>query len=74
MTSLTVVCPGGRRQVVATTPNMTLLQVMEAACAKRQMDPSGCTLKHGRQTLDLTHPVRLCGRQNHAVLELVVGE
>ena len=41
---VTVLCPGGRRQVVMVTPNTSILQVLEEACNKQKLDPKSFDL------------------------------
>jgi tether containing UBX domain for GLUT4 len=71
MATLVILCLNGRRQQVKASPNKILLEVLEEVCKKQGLDPSQYGLKHGRQTLDLTVPVRYANLANNAKLELI---
>ena len=71
-TTLTVLCPNGRRQTVkavqaASTPVLTIL---EEVCLKQALDAADFELVHQRRSLDLALSLRLSGVPNNAVLEL----
>lgn len=72
MPRLSVDMGHGVRQQVEVTPNMTLSEVLAAACAKRGLDTSAHGLRHGRtrRQLDLTTIFRLSGLDNNATVEL----
>ncbi|XP_052791163.1 tether containing UBX domain for GLUT4-like [Mya arenaria] len=75
MATLQVLCPNGRRQNVKITPNTKLLQVLEDVCQKQKFLPAeDYSLKHGRNTLDLTLSMRYANLSNNAKLELVKCE
>lgn len=71
-TSVQILCPNGRRQIVKVTPNTKLLQVLEEVCTKQGfLPPDDFNLIHGRKTLDLTLAFRFSNLPNNAKLELV---
>ncbi|XP_043209728.1 tether containing UBX domain for GLUT4-like [Amphibalanus amphitrite] len=72
--SVTVLCPGGRRQVVKVTPNTSLLQILEEACAKQKLDAKSFNLMHYNRRLDLSSSVRFASLPNRAQLELAASE
>ncbi|XP_067939533.1 tether containing UBX domain for GLUT4-like isoform X2 [Watersipora subatra] len=74
MTSVTILCPNGRRQAIKVTPNKTVLQILEEVCEKRGFDPVIHDLKHGRNTLDIGATFRFSGVPNNGKLELVKRE
>ena len=72
--SLALVLPGNRREVVKTTPTMTLGAVLAEACARTPRpldDPAGFVLMNGKVALDLSTPLRFAGLANGARLEVV---
>jgi len=71
MSSLTILCPNGHRQKVTTTPNMSLLQVLETVCKKKGFDPRRHGLQHHRRNMDLSSSIRFCGAPNNSLLEMV---
>jgi hypothetical protein len=71
MSCLVVELPRGHRVKVATNPNMTLLAVKDAACAKRKLDPQAFALHHKGRRLDLSLTIRFAGIPNNGTLELV---
>ncbi|KAG7167675.1 Tether containing UBX domain for GLUT4-like [Homarus americanus] len=56
--SVTVLCPNGRRVIVKVTPNSSILQIIEDACGKEKFDPDHYNLKHLRRLLDISSTVR----------------
>ncbi|XP_043209292.1 tether containing UBX domain for GLUT4-like [Amphibalanus amphitrite] len=72
--SVTVLCPGGRRQVVKVTPNTSLLQILEEACGKQKLDAKSFNLMHYNRRLDLSSSVRFASLPNRAQLELAASE
>ncbi|XP_042224399.1 tether containing UBX domain for GLUT4-like isoform X2 [Homarus americanus] len=69
--SVTVLCPNGRRVIVKVTPNSSILQIIEDACGKEKFDPDHYNLKHLRRLLDISSTVRYSGLPNKCQLELV---
>ena len=70
MSSITVVCPNGRRQVVKVTPNTNVLEIIEEVCQKQGLVADEYGLLHQRRLLDVTLDFRLTGVANNAQLEL----
>ncbi|XP_062507898.1 tether containing UBX domain for GLUT4-like isoform X2 [Corticium candelabrum] len=70
MATFSVLCPNGRRQQVKSSLNKIMLEVLEEACKKQGFDSSQYGLKHGRQLLDLTVPIRFANLSNNAKLEM----
>ncbi|KAF2355609.1 TUG ubiquitin-like domain [Trinorchestia longiramus] len=68
--SVTVLCPNARRVVVKTSPNTSLLQILEQACAKQNYDADLYTLKHLQRSLDISSMLRFAGLPNRCVLEM----
>ncbi|XP_065187018.1 tether containing UBX domain for GLUT4-like [Sycon ciliatum] len=73
MSSVNVLCPGGKRFVVKVTPNKKMLEILEDVCKRMDLNPSQHQLVHGRKNLDLSMSFRLSGLPNKAHLELVAG-
>ncbi|KAM3171788.1 hypothetical protein ACTXT7_015897 [Hymenolepis weldensis] len=71
MTSLSVRYPTGHLNNIPVVPTEPLIKVLEAACAKKSLDPKLHKLVHNRRTLDLSVPFRFSGLANRATLELV---
>ena len=72
--SLALMLPGNRREVVKTTPVMTLGAVLAEACGRAPRplgDPSQFLLMNGKAVLDLSTPVRFAGLANGARLDVV---
>lgn len=69
-----VLTPNGRRQKVHCTPNTTFLQVLEDVCQKQGFQPNAYDLKHHKNILDLTTPLRFSNLPNKACLEMVESE
>ncbi|XP_045608783.1 tether containing UBX domain for GLUT4 isoform X2 [Procambarus clarkii] len=69
--SVTVLCPNGRRPVVKVTPNTSILQIIEDACKKESFDPDQYKLKHLHRMLDVSSTVRYAGLPNKCQLELI---
>ncbi|CAL4066587.1 unnamed protein product, partial [Meganyctiphanes norvegica] len=69
--SLTVLCPNGRRVTVKTTPNTSVIQILEDACKKQGFDPDVHDLKHHRRILDVSSTVRYANLPNNCALEMV---
>jgi hypothetical protein len=72
--SLALVLPGNRREVIKTTPLMTLGAVLAEACARPPRplgDPAQFLLMNGKAVLDLSTAVRFAGLANAARLDVV---
>lgn len=69
--SLIVLCTNGRRVTVKTTPNTSVLKILEEACKKQGFDPDLYDLKHHRRVLDVSSTVRFANLPNNCVLEMV---
>jgi hypothetical protein len=72
--TLALVLPGNRREVIKTTPTMTLGQVLADACARPPKplgDASAYQLMNGKAVLDLSTPLRFAGLASGARLEVV---
>jgi len=69
--SLAVLCPNGRRVTVKTTPNTSVIQILEDACKKQGFDPDLYDLKHHRRILDVSSTVRYANLPNNGLLEMV---
>jgi hypothetical protein len=72
--TLALVLPGNRREVVKTTPTMTLAAVLAEACARPPKplgDPACYQLVNGKAVLDLSTPLRFAGLAPAARLEVV---
>lgn len=74
MSTLTVLCPNGRRQQVKVQPNTKLLEVLEEVCKKQGFSPNEHDLIHHKRPVDLTLPFRLSGVPNNAQLDLKKNE
>lgn len=68
-----VLTPNGRRQSVKVTPNTTLLQVLEEACAKHGFNSKDYDLKHHQKIMNLDNVIRFTGLPNNALLEMVAA-
>ncbi|VDL60308.1 unnamed protein product [Hymenolepis diminuta] len=71
MTSLSVRYPSGHLNNIPVVPTEPLIKVLEAACAKKSLDPKLHKLVHNRKAVDLSIPFRFSGLANRATLELV---
>lgn len=69
--SVTVLCPNARRVTVKTTPNTSILQILEEACAKQNYNADSYTLKHLKRPLDVTATLRFAGLPNRCVLDML---
>jgi hypothetical protein len=72
--SLALVLPGNRREVVKTTPLMTLGAVLAEVCGRPPRplgDPAQFLLMNGKAVLDLSTAVRFAGLANGARLDVV---
>lgn len=69
--SLIVLCTNGRRVTVKTTPNTSVLKILEDACKKQGFDPDLYDLIHHRRILDVSSTVRFANLPNNCVLEMV---
>ncbi|KAI9140357.1 ubiquitin-related domain-containing protein [Paraphysoderma sedebokerense] len=70
--NVTVLLPDGKRQVIKTTPAMSLKSVVNTVCEKHKIpDPESYGLKTGRTTLDLSLSIRFANLPQGAKLELV---
>ncbi|KAH8232494.1 hypothetical protein KR032_008251 [Drosophila birchii] len=67
---VTVLLPNARRQNVSVTANMTLLEIMEKACAKHGYDSEEHCLKFHNKVVSLTQQFRFSGLPNNCVLEM----
>ncbi|XP_023327268.1 tether containing UBX domain for GLUT4 [Eurytemora carolleeae] len=71
MSSVSVLCPNGHRIKVSTTPNMSILQVLETVCGKKGFDSARHRLEYYNKPLDNTNSIRFAGLSNNAELEMV---
>lgn len=69
-TTVTVLCPNGRRVNVKATPSTVLLQVLEQVCSKQKLDPTYHVLKHHNKVLDLDCSYRYSSLPQNARLDL----
>jgi hypothetical protein len=72
--SLALVLPGNRREVVKTTPLMTLGAVLAEVCGRPPRplgDPAQFVLMNGKAVLDLSTAVRFAGLANGVRLDVV---
>ncbi|KAI5645389.1 TUG ubiquitin-like domain-containing protein [Phthorimaea operculella] len=69
-----VLTPNGRRQKVHCSPDTTILQVLEDACAKHGFEATQYDLKHHNHILDLSTTLRFSNLPNKATLEMVEAE
>ncbi|KAH8338491.1 hypothetical protein KR059_006939 [Drosophila kikkawai] len=67
---VTVLLPNARRQNVSVTANMTLLEILETACAKHGYDSDEHCLKFHNKVVSLTQQFRFSGLPNNCVLEM----
>lgn len=67
---VTVLLPNARRQNVSVTANMTLLEILETACAKHGYDSEEHCLKFHNKVVSLTQQFRFSGLPNNCVLEM----
>ncbi|KAH8258163.1 hypothetical protein KR038_007196 [Drosophila bunnanda] len=67
---VTVLLPSARRQNVSVTANMTLLEILETACAKHGYDSEEHCLKFHNKVVSLTQQFRFSGLPNNCVLEM----
>jgi len=70
--NVVVLLPQGKRQVVKTTPAMSLKAVVNTVCEKHGIsDSSGYALTNGRNILDLSLSIRFANLVQGAKLELI---
>jgi hypothetical protein len=72
--TLALVLPGNRREVMKTTPTMTLGAVLAEACARppKPLGDASCyQLLNGKTVMDLSTPLRFAGLASGARLEVV---
>ncbi|KAJ2944380.1 hypothetical protein O0L34_g18382 [Tuta absoluta] len=69
-----ILTPNGRRQKVHCSPDTTILQVLEDACAKHGFEATQYDLKHHNHVLDLSTTLRFSNLPNKATLEMVEAE
>ncbi|KAK2723299.1 tether containing UBX domain for GLUT4-like [Artemia franciscana] len=74
MSSVTVLCPNGRRVNVKVGPNTVIAQIIEQACVKYSYEPCQFDLKHIKRVLKPDSTVRFEQIPNNAQLELVPVE
>ncbi|KAH8355944.1 hypothetical protein KR200_003723 [Drosophila serrata] len=67
---VTILLPNARRQNVSVTANMTLLEILETACAKHGYDSEEHCLKFHNKVVSLTQQFRFSGLPNNCVLEM----
>ncbi|KAH8284201.1 hypothetical protein KR054_012096 [Drosophila jambulina] len=67
---VTVLLPNARRQNVSVTANMTLLEILETACAKHGYDSEEHCLKFHNKVVSLTQQFRFSGLPNNCILEM----
>jgi tether containing UBX domain for GLUT4 len=70
MSSLTVLCPNGRRQQVKVQANTKILDIIEEVSKKQGYVPEEYDLIHQKKRVDVTMTYRLSGIPNNAQLEL----
>ncbi|KAH8306161.1 hypothetical protein KR018_002798 [Drosophila ironensis] len=71
---VTVLMPNGRRQNVSVTANMTLLEILETACAKHGYNSEEHCLKFHNKEVSLPQQFRFSGLPNNCVLEMETTE
>ncbi|KAL1925376.1 uncharacterized protein VTP21DRAFT_259 [Calcarisporiella thermophila] len=70
--TVTILLARGQRQVVKTTPNMILKQIVTTVCKQQgYADPDAFGLKYNRNVLDLSLSVRFANLPAGAKLELI---
>ncbi|ALC45448.1 CG33722 [Drosophila busckii] len=67
---VTVLLPNNRRHNVTVKPDMTLLEILEIACAKHGFDSELHCLKFHNKEVSLTQQFRFSGLPNNCVLEM----
>ena len=70
MSTLTVLCPNGRRQQVKVQPSTKILDIIDEVCKKQGLNPNEFDLIHHKKIQDVTFSFRLSGIPNNAQLEL----
>lgn len=65
-----VLCPNGKRESIKVTPNTSILQVLEEACKKQQLNSEEYEVRHYNKPVDLSLPIRFANLPNNALLEL----
>ncbi|CAG9801781.1 unnamed protein product [Chironomus riparius] len=71
MSSVTVLTPHGRRQVVKIEPNKTILWILEKVCEKyTEFQAEDYNLKHHNKIVDLNQFFRFSGLPNNCTLEM----
>jgi hypothetical protein len=65
-----VLLPSGHTVSVSVGPNDPVAKILELACAKRNLQPESHVIRHGKNVLDLTSPVRFANLPNRCKLEV----
>lgn len=68
--SLNILCPNGRRQLVKVSANTKILDIIEEVCKKQGYQTNEYDLIHQRKHLDVSLTFRLSGIPNNGQLEL----
>lgn len=71
MATVKVFTPNFKHITVKISPNMTLLQILEEASRRAELDPNLFDLKHNRSILDLSNMFRFSGLPTNCELEMV---
>lgn len=75
MSSVTVLTPHGRRQVVKIEPNKTILWILEKVCEKyTEFQAENYNLKHHNKIVDLNQFFRFSGLPNNCTLEMAEND
>jgi hypothetical protein len=70
MSTVTVLCPNGRREQIKVQQSTKILEIIEESCKKQGLDPSEYDVIFQRRRLDIASTLRLAAVPNNAMLEL----
>ena len=70
MSTITVLCPNGRRELIKVQQSTKILEIIEEACKKQGLDPNEHDAIFQRRRLDIASTLRLAGVPNNAMFEL----
>ena len=70
MSTITVLCPNGRRELIKVQPSTKILEIIEESCKKQGLDPNEHDAIFQRRRLDIASTLRLSGVPNNAMFEL----
>ncbi len=70
MSTVTVLCPNGRREQIKVQQSTKILEIIDESCKKQGLDPSEYDVIFQRRRLDIASTLRLAAVPNNAMLEL----